>query len=267
MVRKRRPAPLVGELVIGTVDKVFEYGAYLKLDEYNNIEAYLPWSEVSSKYVKDIHEVIKEKQKVVVKVIRVDTKKNQIDVSLKRVTESEQRSKLIEFKRAQKAEKMLEVMAQRLGKSLEDAYKEVGWKLEDHFGELMTAFEEIASRGEELLTEIDIPDEWIPVIIDEVRKRIKPKSVKIRGLITLSTTASDGVDKIKEILESIASYVKNSGNLTVKIYTVGAPRYVVEVSAEDYKTAEKTLTEALNSARNIASKYGIELIFERERIK
>lgn len=267
LVKKRRPIPSAGELVIGTVNKIFEYGAYLKLDEYNGIEAYLPWSEVSSKYVKDIHEVLKENQKVVVKVIRVDTRKNQIDVSLKRVTESEQRSKLIEFKRMQKAEKMLEVMAQRLGKSLEDAYREVGWRLEDYFGDLMTAFEEIATRGEELLDEIDISEEWIPVIVDEVKKRIKPKSVKIRDIITLSTTASDGIDKIKEILESIAYHVKSLGNLSVRIYTIGAPRYAVEVSAEDYKTAEKALAEALNNARNTASKYGIELIYEREKTK
>lgn len=265
MVRKRRPIPSAGELVIGTVNKIFEYGAYLKLDEYNGIEAYLPWSEVSSKYVKDIREVLRENQKVVVKVIRVDTRKNQIDVSLKRVTESEQRSKLIEFKRMQKAEKMLEVIAQKLGKSLDDAYREVGWRLEDYFGDLMTAFEEVATRGEELLLEAGIPDEWIPVIVDEVKKRIKPKSVKIRGIITLSTMAPDGVDKIREILESIASHVKNSGNLTARIYAVGAPRYAVEVLAEDYKTAEKALAEALNNARNLASKYGIELTFERER--
>lgn len=267
LVKKRRPIPSAGELVIGTVNRIFEYGAYLKLDEYSGIEAYLPWSEVSSKYVKDIREVLRENQKVVVKVIRVDTRKNQIDVSLKRVTESEQRSKLIEFKRTQKAEKMLEVMAQRLGKSLEDAYREVGWKLEDYFGDLMTAFEEIATRGEELLAEIEIPDEWIPVVVEEVKKRIKPKSIRIRNIVTLSTTASDGIDKIKEILESIMNYVKSSGNLSVRIYTVGAPRYAVEVSAEDYKTAEKVLAEALSSARNIASKYGIELISEREKTK
>lgn len=265
MVRKRRPVPSAGELVIGTVNKIFEYGAYLKLDEYSGVEAYLPWSEVSSKYVKDIHEILKENQKVVVKVIRVDTRKNQIDVSLKRVTDTEQRSKLIEFKRMQKAEKMLEVMAQRLNKSLEDAYREVGWKLEDYFGDLMTAFEEIATRGEELLSETDIPEEWIPVIVDEVRKRIRPKSVKIREIVTLSTTTPDGIDKIREILESIAHHVKSLGNLSVRIYTVGAPRYAVEVSAEDYKAAERALAEALSNARSMASKHGIELIYEREK--
>ena len=40
MVRKRKPLPTVGELVVGTVTKVFDYGAYLNLDEYGGKEAY-----------------------------------------------------------------------------------------------------------------------------------------------------------------------------------------------------------------------------------
>lgn len=267
MVRKRRPTPSVGELVIGTVNKIFEYGAYLKLDEYGGLDAYLPWSEVSSKYVKDIHEVVKENQKVVVKVIRVDSRKNQIDVSLKRVTDSEQRSKLIEFKRAQRAEKMLEVMAQRLGKTLDEAYRDVGWRLEDYYGDIMLGFEEVATRGEEVLRELEVPEDWIPVVVEEVRKRIKPKSVKIRGALTITSLASDGVERIKEVLNSLASSIKEAGDLGVRVYTVGAPRYVIEVSAEDYKTAEKALADALNNLKKVAAKQGVELTFERERLK
>ncbi len=267
MVRRRRPIPSVGELVIGTVDKVFEYGAYLRLDEYSNVNAYLPWSEVSSKYVKDIHEIVKENQKVVVKVIRVDSRKNQIDVSLKRVTDSEQRNKLIEFKRAQRAEKMLEAISQKLGRSLDDAYREVGWALEDYYGDIMLGFEEVASRGEEALRELNVPDEWIPVIVDEVKKRVKPKSVRIRGIVTLASSAPDGVERVREVLNAFASLIKSKEGLSVRIYTIGAPRYAVELSAEDYKIAEKALADALNNVRRAASRLGIELLFEREKVK
>ncbi|MEM3848654.1 MAG: translation initiation factor IF-2 subunit alpha [Zestosphaera sp.] len=267
MVRKRHPTPSVGELVIGAVNKIFEYGAYLKLDEYGGIDAYLPWSEVSSKYVKDIHAVLKEGQKVVVKVIRVDSRKNQIDVSLKRVTDSEQRGKLIEFKRAQRAEKMVEVMAQRLGRTLDDAYREVGWRLEDHYGDVMLGFEEVATRGEEVLRELDVPEEWIPIVVEEVRKRIKPKGVKIRGALTITSLAPDGVERIREVLTSLTSFIKEAGDVGIRVYTVGAPRYAIEVSAEDYKIAEKALAEALNNVKKVAARHGVEVSFERERPK
>ena len=84
---KRKPLPDVGEIVIATVKKVFEYGAYVTLDEYGGLEAYLPWSEVSSRWIRDIRDYLREGQKIAVKVIRVIRRKKQVDVSLKRVME------------------------------------------------------------------------------------------------------------------------------------------------------------------------------------
>jgi len=257
--------PSVGELVVGTVNKIFEYGAYLKLDEYNDIEAYLPWSEVSSKWVKDISEVLKEGQKVVVKVIRVDRRKGHIDVSLKRVSDVEQRSKMVEFKREQRAEKMLEVIAQKLGRSLEDAYREVGWKLEDAYGEIFKGFEEVAVRGEDALRGLGIPDEWIPAVVEEVRKHIKPKRVSVRGVATVTSTAPDGVDRVKEVLTKPLNEALNVDEASVKIYTLGAPRYAIEVIAQDYKTAEKVLNNLIDSMAKTAKKLGVNFTFQREK--
>jgi len=73
MPRKRLPR--VGELVVATVRQVFDYGAYVTLDEYNDLEAYLPWSEVASRWVRNIRSVLRENQKIVVKVIRVNRKR------------------------------------------------------------------------------------------------------------------------------------------------------------------------------------------------
>jgi len=44
--------PEIGEFVIGTVLRVTPYGAYIALDEYNNIEGLLHISEISSSWVK-----------------------------------------------------------------------------------------------------------------------------------------------------------------------------------------------------------------------
>jgi len=146
MVRKRTELPEVGDLVIGTVTKTFEYGAYVRLEEFGGHDAYRPCREVGWKWVRDVKEFVKEGQKVVAKVIRVDRKKKHVDISLKRVSDSEQRRKLLEWKRAQRAEKILEVVASRLGKTLDDAYREVGWKLEDKYGEIFGGLEHCISR-------------------------------------------------------------------------------------------------------------------------
>ncbi len=265
MVRKRKPLPQVGDIVIGTVKRIFDYGAYLNLDEYGGHEAYLPWSEVSSKWVKDIRDFLREGQKVVVKVIRVDRRRGHVDVSLKRVNVTEQRRKMLEFKRAQRAEKMLEIVAKKLGKSLDDAYNEVGWKLEDYYGEIFYGFEEAAYRGEEALREAGVPDEWIPHLMNEIKKHIRVKRVKIRGIITLMSTSSDGVERIKTAFLSPLKRIDVPADTNIRVYTIGAPRYRVEVTSTDYKKAEKVLSEYVRSVQGFAKHLNLLFAYERER--
>ncbi len=264
MPLRRKELPDVGELVVGTVREVYDYGAYLTLDEYQGVEAYLPWSEVASRWVRSIEEAVKPGQKVVVKVIRVYPARRQVDVSLKRVTDSERRRKMTEWKREQKAEKILEIVAGKLGRSVEEAYREVGWKLEDAYGEVMAAFEEAAIRGEEVLRRAGVPDEWIKPLLEEIKRHVEVKRVKIAGTFTLRSLSPDGVKRIKEVLKAVERAARVSSDVKVRLYTVGAPRYRIELSAYDYKTLEKALSSAVKAGEKVAGELGVEFSFKRE---
>jgi len=264
MVRKKE-LPSVGELVVGTVKAIYDYGAYLTLDEYDGLEAYLPWSEVASRWIRNIRDVIKEGQKVVVKVIRVDRKRKHVDVSLKRVTEYERKKKMMEWKRAQKAEKILELAAQKLGKTLEEAYDEAGDKIVNYYGELMAGLEQAAMRGEEALLEAGVPPEWAKIITEEAKRHIEIRRVKVFGTLVLRTLEGDGVERIRKILLEGESAAKSvSKDVEVEIYTTGVPRYRIEIIANDYKTAEKALKKALEQMEELAKKLNVEMSFTRE---
>ncbi len=254
--------PDAHELVVATVKEIFDYGAYVELDEYDNLRAYLPWSEVASRWVRDIRDVIRENQKIVVKVIRVDRRKGYVDVSLKRVYDNEKRRKMLEFKRKQKAEKILEIAAKKIGKTLDDAYKEAGWPLEDYYGEIYGAFEQAAMKGESVLKEAGLSDEWVKALMEVIRKQIVIKKVKVEGIITVRSTRPDGVEVVKRILGEALKAGDSSAK--IKVYTVGAPRYKIEVIADDYKTAEKVLAEAIERARKVAEKEKALFQFKRE---
>ena len=263
MLRKEG-LPSINELCIATVDKIFELGAYVKLDEYGGLEAYLPWNEVSSKWVKNIREVIKEGQKVVVKVIRVDRRKNQVDVSLKRVAEAERKRKIKEWKRTRRAWKILEAAAKKLGASLEKAYSDVWLKLEAVYGDVLAGFEEAAVAGAEALRRAGVPDKWIEALMEEVPKHIRIKQVRIAGRLIMTTYEPDGVYRIREIFKALAEIPEE--DVTIKVYTEGAPRYVVELVGSDYKVLEATLSELVSKAEALGKMLGVSVSFERIKL-
>ena len=261
----KRDLPSVGELVVATVNEVYDYGAYLSLDEYGGLEAYLPWSEVASRWVRSIHDVVKPGQKIVVKVIRVNRRKRQVDVSLKRVSDNERKRKMMEWKRAQKAEKILEIVAQKLGRSLEEAYENVGWRLEETYGELMAAFEEAAIRGEEVLRKAGVPEEWIGPLMEEIRRHVEVRQVKISGIITARSFAGDGVERVRETLLTVKNTILGVKDVNARLYTIGAPRYRLDLEGYEYKTLEKALEKALAAGEAKAKQLGVEFSFARER--
>ncbi len=238
MARKRLPQK--GELVVATVRKIFDYGAYVTLDEYDDMEAYLPWSEVASRWVRNIRSVLRENQKIVCKVIRVNKKRGTVDLSLKKVTESERRRKMLMFKRFKKGENLLKLAAEQLGIPYNKLLDMVESKAVKHYGDILGMFEEAALRGEEALTSIGIPEDIAKVITEIAKTHIKIKPAKLVGMAILQSLAPDGVDRIRRVLMSAYDFMKGD-EVRVRVYTVGSPRYMIEVTAFDYKTAGKTL--------------------------
>ncbi|MEB3816389.1 MAG: translation initiation factor IF-2 subunit alpha [Desulfurococcales archaeon] len=266
-IKPRKPLPEVGELVVGTVKEIYDYGAYLDLDEYGGIRAFLPWSEIATRMVRNIRHVLKEGQKVVVKVIRVYKKRGQVDVSLKRVSEGERRRKMIWWKRTLKAAAIAEIVASNIGKPIEKAYDEVIWPLDNYYGDALTGLEQATIYGEQALRDAGIPEEWIKPLLEEARKRVEVKKVQVSGIITLQTLKSDGIDRIRSILE--AAYKSATSvepqHLTVRIYTVGAPRYRVDLISHDYRIIERALKKLIEEAERNARKLGVDFSFERLR--
>lgn len=253
----KRDLPSVGEHVIATVKEIFEYGAYVELDEFNNLRAYLPWNEVSSKWIRSIRDVLREEQKIVVRVIRVDHKRRSVDVSLKRVSDSERRRKLTWWKHYLKACKIVELIASTLGKSIEDAYKEVVWKLEEQYGNPYVGLEEAVIAGKDALVKAGVPENWIEPLIAEAKKHIKPKVYRKRAVVLVRSLDKKGVEHVKKLLSKAYEAVSN-GEAEVKVYTVGSPRYAIEVYAYDHKVTEKVLNQVLNTMEKASKDLNVE---------
>ena len=242
MVRKSQEWPDEGELIVGTVYKVLNYGAFAKLEEYPGKEAFIHISEVSAGWVKNIRDHVRENQKIVCRVLRVNPKKGHVDASLKRIREDQRTKKIQHWKIEQKAEKFLELSAKSLDKTLDEDYDEVGYELMDIFGDIYGAFETAADEGAESLTEEGIPQDWADAITEIAQKNITPPEVHINGYVDIETFVPNGVEIIIEALK--AAEDNGDDEEEIKVQCVGAPRYRITVKSTDYLLAEKALKAA-----------------------
>ncbi|AWX32985.1 MAG: translation initiation factor IF-2 subunit alpha [Methanosphaera sp.] len=257
MVRVNKEWPEEGDLIVGTIHKVLNYGAFAKLEEYEGKEAFIHISEVSSGWVKNIRDYVRENQKIVARVLRVNPKKGHVDASLKRIREDQRTRRIQQWKIEQKAEKLLEISAKELNKSLDEAYDEVGYLIMEEFGDLYEGFELASDDGESVLLDIDVDEDWARVITDVAKKNISTPEVQITGYVDITSYKSNGVEVIIEALQSIE-------NDNVEVQCVGAPKYRIMVTAQDYPSAEKILRESADKCISIVEENDGEGTFHRE---
>lgn len=264
MVLKRAEWPSPDEFVVAVATKVAPYGAYVVLPEYGNKEGFIHISEVSSTWVRNIRNHIHENQRVIVKVLQVDTQKKHIDCSLRRVSNETKRSKNNEWKRAQKAEKFLELIAKENEWSLETIYEKIGWALEDAFGEIYKGLEITADLGVEALEGIDATKKLKSQIADLAKARIEIPSIEIEGEMNIQVSGPNGVEVIKKALVGGLESGENLDKSTVEIYTLGSPRYKLRIVSPDYKEGEELLSEILGKVTKTIESGGGTFSFDRK---
>ncbi len=258
----KREWPQAGDLVVATVRRITHYGAYVSLDEYGK-EGLLHISEISSTWVRNIRDFVREGQKVVLKVLRVDRERGQVDLSLRRVSKREKREKLLYWKRDKKAEGLLRSVSERLKVPFEEIYEKAGAIIEKEFG-LYEGLEKTAKEGADVLLELGVPKNMAAALAEIAKEKIKMPMVKIRGTLEMQCTKPNGVILIRKALLSAQQIGKPQG-VGVDVWMVAAPRYCIEVSAENYKEAERVLQRAVETALKDISKAGGRGSFEREK--
>jgi len=260
---ERKPEwPEVGDLVIATIETVTDYGAYAKLDEYNK-RGLLHVSEISSSWIRNIRDFVREGQKMVLKVLRVDTEKGHIDLSLRRVTKREKIEKILSWKKDRKAEALLREVAEKVGLPNEEVYEKAGILIEEKYG-LYEGFEKVVKEGTEVLTEIGVPESLAKAFAEVAEERIHVKMVKVKGTLEIRCMKPNGVKIIKDSFLD-AKKAEKTKDADVRFYVVAAPKYSVEVLAENYKRAEEVLQKVAQSVVSNVVKAGGQGTFRREK--
>ncbi|MDE1855684.1 MAG: S1 RNA-binding domain-containing protein [Candidatus Micrarchaeota archaeon] len=231
----KKQMPDVGELVLVRVKKVMPFGAYCELTEYANHDAYLPIKEVASGWIKNIHEFVKEGQRSVGRVVFIDKEKNAIDISFKKVTEKEEKTKINDFNLEKRAENLISQAVAAAGVQSKQA--EIAAEIAKQYqtyNDLITT----VAEGKDAFANMRLDPKVVTALKEIVAKNIKPK------VYTVSYTAEVTSYDTKNGIEQIKSAMQDVEKLGVEINYLGAPRYRLTSEDSSYPKAEERIKSA-----------------------
>ena len=255
--------PEPGELVVGEIDEIADFGVFVDLDEYEDKRGLCHISEVASGWIKNVRDHVREGQTVVAKVLDVDESSNQIDLSIKDVNEHQRKETIQDWKNSQKADNWTLIA---LGEDVDDdRYSAVANALLSEYESLYDAFEAAAIRGNEALEPVDVDDETAAAIVETARDNVSVPYVDVTGYVDLESSAPDGVDDVREALAAATGNGEVPDGVDLDVGYVGSPEYRIKVRAPDYKTAEAQLEAAAERARESIETAGGVGSFHRER--
>jgi len=259
MAERKPEWPEAGDLVIATIETVTDYGAYAKLDEYEK-RGLLHVSEISSSWIRNIRDFVREGQKLTLKVLRVDLERGHIDLSLRRVTKRERIEKVLSWKKERKADALLRGVTKKQGLTNEEVYEKAVKVIEQKY-DLYEAFEKTTFEGSEVLTEIGVSEDLAQTFAQVAQERIPVKPVKVRGTLEVRCMKPNGI--IKEAFTKAKS--DKTKDASIAFYVVAAPKYSIEAAAENYKRAEEVLQKTAQCVITNVSKSGGQGSFRREK--
>jgi len=242
--------PEVGELVLALVTSMSSHGAKVVLEEYNNMYGFLHVSEIATGWVKNISRFITVNQKVVLKVIRIDSARAEVDLSLRQVSGEDRKQKLLSVKRYDKTRTIFDSLQTRL-KITENRKNQYFDMIEDQFGTVYSGLEDLIKNGDKAFNKLDIPKEVTTELVNISKTKISIPIVNVTGIIQVTTHDPNGINLIKDSMSEVLS---NKSRNKLEISYLGSPKYKITVYAEDYKTAEKNLTSALEKIKKSMGK-------------
>src|SRR5208337_4607911 len=202
--------PNQGELVVCTVTKVVDFGAFVSLDEYDNKEGLIHISEVASGWVKYIRDHVREGQKIVCKVLDVNPKKGHIDLSFKDVNEHQRRETIQLWKNDQKASKWLQFVADDAKIPAPDL-ENIKDQIREEFGNLYAIFEDAAQGNLKPIIKLGLSQSVIDSLVKVAQDNVKIPSVDISGYVDIICPVSNGIDVIKKALKSASGVDAGDG--------------------------------------------------------
>jgi translation initiation factor 2 subunit 1 len=262
--------PDVDECVMVKVEEVGEMYSYVKLLEYGEIQGMMQFTELSrSSRIRSINKLIRVGKEEVCVVLRVDTEKNNIDLSKKKATPEDIRITTDRYTKAKTVHSIAERLAE-LTKKEDEKWEDVAhnicakiiWPLYKKYGNAYDALKLALTNSKEVFDGLDIPEDLVKRLMQLVEHRMKAKPSKIRADVEVTCWSYEGIDAVKKALK--AGEKMSTPEVPVKIQLLAPPVYVLLSTTSDVKAGLAVLKSALNEIEKEIKKVGGDFVIKEE---
>ena len=255
MLFKKNGFPEVDEIVYCVVTGVHSNSVFCNLEEYQNKSGLIHISEVSPGRIRNIRDYVKEGKVIFCKILRINKERGHIDLSLRRVSESQKRAKANLIKQENKAFKILELVGKEINTPVKSLHASIVPKVLESYDGLFSFFMAFV-EDIKVLKSMKFPSNIEKALEKVICSRLQMDTFDVSGILSLSHLGGDGVNIIKDALNSCV-------DKGVNVLYISGGKYRLSINSSDYASAENIINEASNNAIDAVVKAGGEGEFDR----
>ena len=244
MLQQKTGYPQEGEAVFCTVTKIHFHSVFVNLDEYDRKSGMIHISEISPGRIRNISDYVKEGKVIICKVLKINKERGHIDLSLRRVTESQRRQKVEERKQQTIAESIIQSHHKVHKSDKKKLFDTVMKAIAGTYPTLYAAFEDVVEHEADL-TKIGLDNKLVGELVPLIKERIKPKQVGIEATLTVKSYDATGNADINTMMKDLVTVSEH-----MKVQFLGSGRFKFSITSPNYDEAEKIYAKAATVVAN-----------------
>lgn len=258
--------PKVDEFVMVQVRRIVDSGAYCSLLEYGGKEGMLLQTELSKRRIRSVAKLLRVGRTEVCMILRQDVEKGYIDLSKRRVENSDATETEERFAKAKTVHGIMCHVAAAVDVPVEELCSKVSWPMHKQYKDAFEAFKRHINDDEfDLWKDLDFSQpgmdlsdkaEEIKALIDEnLKRKLIQQTMRLRAKIDVSCNEYEGIDAVKNALQKGLEIRKD--DCEIKINLVAHPTFVLTCTCREKTKGIEALNELMEAVKtSIVSQKG-----------
>merc|ERR1719245_1027340 len=209
-------------------------------------------SELSSRRVRSIYKLVRIGIVYTLVVLGVNKEKGFIDLSKKRVDATPEEREVYDnkYNNAKSLNSIINHISNQTyqrenltQKTMEELYQMFGFEMLEEYDKGNNLFKLAAKNPEEFQGRFNIPDDLVPIVIKNLRRKLKQQIVKIKAQIDCKCFERAGIDAIKDAFKLAEK--TSTADFPINITVQAPPRYIIVCPTLDKEEGMNRINKAM----------------------